>query len=221
MLLCTRFLPRHLRADSLRVILAFVQGVCFLYGVVGFGWLRAADQAYQDALDFALVHDNRVVFIVGGLKADLAIFAVEFFEGRLAIFQQCDDGFAVAGGVAFLADDVIAIADVVIDHAIAGHLQDEGIFPAAWRGEQTFDVEGFLVLNRFDGIPRGNAAYQGEEGRSVFRELDLIRQLQRASLVLVAPPEQLFFGECPDVFEDGDLGEIQMVPNLLHRRGIA
>ncbi len=68
-----------------------------------------------------------VVVGVGWLQADAISFAVQSFERSFAGVQQGDDDLAVAGGVAILADDVVPVANVVVDHAVARDAQDEGV----------------------------------------------------------------------------------------------
>ena len=62
--------------------------------------------------------------------------------------QQRDDLLAVAGLLAALDDDVIAVAQMVLDHRIAADFED---VDAVFGVEQLFHVELFTVFDGFDG----------------------------------------------------------------------
>src|SRR5438045_3937917 len=105
---------------------------------------------YHDALDLAAVgvHDAGFHGAVGRLEADLAAFLVEALEGGLTGVEQGDDLLAVAGALAALDDDEVAVAEVILDHAVAAHLQD---VHAALAVEQGLQVQLLAVLDGLDG----------------------------------------------------------------------
>jgi hypothetical protein len=71
------------------------------------------------------------------------------------------------------------------------------------------------------GEPAAMLPRRGKLGGALFvREFLLADDFQRASLVLVAAQDALFF-QCPDVLEDGHLACAELVGQLLHGRGIA
>ena len=74
--------------------------------------LVAAHDTNDDALNLDVAHVDRFVLGVGRLQTDAVLLAVELFEGGFVVFEQGDDGLAVAGGVSFFADDVVAVADL-------------------------------------------------------------------------------------------------------------
>src|SRR5688572_19569352 len=107
----------------------------------------AAEDANHDALDLAAVRldDAGLHRAVGGLEADaVAAFLVESLEGRFAAVQQGDDLLAVAGGLAALDDDVVAIAEVILDHALAADAQD---VDAVLGVEHRLEVDLLAVLD--------------------------------------------------------------------------
>src|SRR3954468_10476009 len=102
---------------------------------------------YHDTLYTAAVgiDDTRLHRAVGWLQADLAAFLVEALERGFSTVEQGDDLLAIASLLAALDDDVVAVAEMVFDHAVPAHAQD--IYAAA-RVEHGFQVEFFAI---FDG----------------------------------------------------------------------
>lgn len=176
------------------------------------------DHADDDALDFAVVEDDGFVLVVGGLETDFAVlFLVELLECRFASVQEGDDGLAVVGGVGFANDDHVAGADLFVDHGVATDFQDVGVLAVA-DIEKVFEVKVFFVFDGFDGIACGNGADQGQAGVAFFiRRLEVGINFQRASLVGF-PDKDAFFDERFDVFEYGNLADVQGVGQFLHRR---
>src|SRR5687767_4907256 len=86
-----------------------------------------ARDADDDALDLAAVglDDAGVHRGVGRLEADFSAgLLVEALEGRFLAVEQRDDLLAVAGRLAAFDDDVVAVAQVVVDHALPADAQD-------------------------------------------------------------------------------------------------
>src|ERR1044071_9596775 len=85
------------------------------------------DDAQHDAPNqhVTLVHADRRHLGVGGLQSNPAagLAKVLFARGALAP-DQGDDGVAVVGMIALVHDDVIAVADLLVDHRPALNLQD-------------------------------------------------------------------------------------------------
>src|SRR5689334_15972700 len=183
--------------------------------------LVASQHADDDALDSASVgiDDPRLHRGVCGLKTDLvAGLFVKALERRFAGVEQGDDLLAVACGLAALDYDVVAVAEVVFDHALAADAQ---AVHADFALEHRFEIDFFAVFDGFDGRAGGDVAEERELGVAVLVGEPLIRDdLQRASLVLVAAQDALFF-QSADVLEDGDLARSELVGQLLHGRGIA
>src|SRR4051812_30685498 len=61
--------------------------------------------------------------LIRRLQADLGSLLIEALEGRLAAVEEGDDLLAVAGVFAPFDDDEIAVAQVIVDHAVAAHAQ--------------------------------------------------------------------------------------------------
>src|SRR3954470_5330097 len=174
----------------------------------------------HDTLNLAAVGVDDAGFhgAVRGLEADLAAFLVEALEGGLAGVEEGDDLLAVAGALAAFDDDEVAVAEVILDHAVAAHLQD---VDAALAVEQGLEVQLLAGLDGLDRRAGGDVAEQRELGRALLVGEPLVRHdLQRASLVLVAAEDPLFFQRA-DVLEDGDLAGAELIGQLLHGRGIA
>src|SRR5215218_8086001 len=127
----------------------------------------ASEDADHDALDLAAVglEDPRLHAAVGGLEADLAAgLLVEALEGGFAVVDEGDDLLAVAGVLAPLDHDVVAVAEVVVDHALAADAED---VDAGLGVEQLLQVELFAVLHRLDGRAGGDVAEERELGAAV------------------------------------------------------
>ena len=58
--------------------------------------LIAAEDAGDDALDFDVFGDDRLVGRVGGLQANALRCSIEALQRGFAVFEQGDDRFAVA-----------------------------------------------------------------------------------------------------------------------------
>ena len=156
-------------------------------------------QADNDALDFQVLYINRFIFRVGGLEADTFRFAVNAFQRSFAGIQECDDNVAVPGGVATLAYNVIAVADIVLYHAVAADGQHERI---AVRRKDLLQVEVFRIFDSLYGRTGCDPPYKGQLGSLFAGENKITGYLQRASAVLFAPQKQTFSFQCADVFED-------------------
>src|SRR5439155_9486524 len=118
------------------------------------------EEADDDALDFEFVgvYVAGLHFFVGGLEADFAAFLVIAFEGGFAGFgEQGDDLLAIAGGFAAFDDDVVAVAEVIVDHGFAAYAQ---AIDAGARVEERFHVDLFALLDGFDGGAGSDIAQQ-------------------------------------------------------------
>src|SRR5688572_13219260 len=132
--------------------------------------LVATKHADHDALHLALVgvDDARLHALVGRLEADLvAAFLVEALERGLAAVEQGHDLLAVARALAALDDDVVAVAEVVVDHAVAADAQD--VHPVL-RVEHLLEVELLAVFDGLDGGAGGDVAEQRELGAALRSE---------------------------------------------------
>src|SRR5215210_3760532 len=77
------------------------------------------------------VHVDRLHRAVGGLQADGAsALPVELLEGGVLAAEERDHHLAVARGLAVLDDDVVAVADLLLDHGVALDLKDVCAPPA-------------------------------------------------------------------------------------------
>src|SRR5262249_24216826 len=124
---------------------------------------------------------------VGRLQPNHPIrLAIELFDGRIAAADQRDDGLAVVGAVAALDDDVVAVANAVLDHRIALDPQAERVVAAH---EILGHADSLAILDCLDRTARGNLAKQlkmGDQGL-----LRLGRDLQRAAVIVLAGNETL------------------------------
>src|SRR5262245_22026816 len=98
------------------------------HAATGFGTSVLADEADDDTLDLDAVggDDDRRHRRVRGLKADRRPFAIDALERGVAAVDERKDRLAVARERAFFDDDVIPLADLLVDHRIALDLEDEG-----------------------------------------------------------------------------------------------
>src|SRR5437667_614947 len=107
---------------------------------------------------------------------------------------------------------------MIVDHALAADAQDVNSVLGL---EEFLEVDLLAVLDRFDGRAGGDVAQQRKLGRALLvRQLLIAGDFQRASLVLVAAQDALFF-QRPDVLEYRDLAGSELIGQLLHGWGIA
>jgi hypothetical protein len=125
---------------------------------------------------------------------------VEGLDGGFAVDHR-DDDVAVVGVELLVDDDVIAIHDAGVDHALAGHAQ--GVDVAAEPGGDRDGSQG--VLNGFDGFAGG---YGAEDG--YVNGLRSVGEPEAASDPRLFVEEPLF-DECADVVLDGPHGVITAV----------
>src|SRR6476660_2919240 len=138
--------------------------------------------------DVVFVHVHRCHRLVGRLESDAAVaLAVELLHrGRVAM-QHRDDHLAVVGALAFVHDDKITVADLLLDHRVAANPQD--IMIAGTLDHAVRHRDGFLVRHRLDRHARRDGA---EEGKLDGLGYQLARQdLDRAALVVRTLDEAL------------------------------
>lgn len=119
------------------------------------GDLQSSYQAYYYCVDLAVGRVDWLVVVVCGLQADSIGFFVESFERCAVIIHPCDNELAVAGGFGVSADNVVAVADVVVDHTVACDLQGEYVVIAA---ELRTDGKDLVIFDGFDGGTSGDFA---------------------------------------------------------------
>src|ERR671910_1482449 len=124
-----------------------------------------ADDSDDHALDqdIALLEPQRLHGSISRLEADpSACFTVKLLHRGLAAVDQCDDHFAIFGGLLAVHDDDISIHDVLVDHGRALHLQ--GIVGPTTGQHLVRNRDGFLMHERLDGGTSGYPAEQGNFG---------------------------------------------------------
>src|SRR5690349_3761689 len=145
-------------------------------------------------------NDDRIHGAVGGLQADLHAFAVETLQSGVIAFHQRDNNFAIAGGVGFLYQHVIAVHDVLVPHALALHLKDEYIFGARDISER----DGIALRHGLNRLAGSDAPHQRQSmlNRSslghLAEEAAHRQQIDRAAAVVIAL-EQAFSLQVGDV----------------------
>lgn len=116
--------------------------------------LVSTQDADDHTLDAAIINNDGLECGVGWLETDLAIwFSVVGFECGFTAWEQGDDALAIAGDVATLDDDVVAIHDAFIAHGVAIDLEREGakLLADAW-AEELLEVELVGLLVFLDGV---------------------------------------------------------------------
>src|SRR4051812_43128334 len=111
--------------------------------------LVLAQNRYQLALYLhrGLRHVDGLHRGIGRLEAHvIAGLRIEALERRLHAFDQRDHRLAIARIRGFLDQDVVSIADMVLDHRIAAHFEREGVGVA----REISEVEGVLSRDRLD-----------------------------------------------------------------------
>lgn len=118
-------------------------------------------------MDLFGVDEDRLHGGVRRLQADTtARVAVELFQRDVRAAQQRDDHFAVIHGLSVLNDDVIAIADLLINHGLAPDAQDVRV---ALPHEVVRHGDGLGRRHRFNGKPSSDVAEQRELDRAAAR----------------------------------------------------
>ena len=129
--------------------------------------LVASQHADDHALNAASIglNDSWLHSAVGRLKPHAAAFFVISLQRSLARIQQRHNLLAVARRFSALNDDVIPIAEMILDHGIAADFQN---INATLGGEELFKIDllaGFDRLNRLTGR---DATQKRQFGRSLF-----------------------------------------------------
>src|ERR1041384_648118 len=173
-------------------------------------FLKLSEDPHDHALHFDLIEKDRRHRAVRGLQADLSVVPIESLERRLAVLEKRHHRLPVVRRAAPLDDHVVSVADMVLDHRVAAHLEREIVLPLL---ENAQHVEIVRMGDRLDGLP----------GRDLPRHLQAARwrqDLDRASAV-VAPLDVSRLLELPEMAEDRDFRDAEMVGDLLERRRIA
>lgn len=85
----------------------------------------------------------------------MVFLSVESLERRVLVIDDGDDQLAVVGDAAPATDYIVALADVLVDHAVAGDFKSKYVVARAeGRGQR----ECFVVLEGLHGRAGGNPA---------------------------------------------------------------
>lgn len=128
------------------------------HGFRGIGVSELSDEAYYDGFDAAVVRVDWFVSLVCGVEPYAGILFVEALEGCVFVIYYCDDELAVGCGRSALADDVITIVNVIVDHAVAADFEGECVVVDS---EVGFERERIRILNGMDGRSCGDTAEEG------------------------------------------------------------
>src|SRR5262245_6583467 len=133
--------------------------------------MEPPDEPDHHALDLQLVlaDEDRAHARVGGAQLDARAAAVVLLDGGV-VADEGDDGLAVAGVALALDDDDVALADAVVDHAVADDLEGEVVVAAQQR---VGDLDGLVCAYRLDrpaprpgpGAARSSAPARGRPAR--------------------------------------------------------
>lgn len=119
--------------------------------------LQFSDQSDHDGFDSAVVGVNWLVIIVGRLQAGLVSLFVESLECCVFLVHDGDDQLAVVCSALPAADYVITLVDVLVDHAVASHLEGEYVVAGSEAGIQR---QGLGVLDSFNRQSRRHCSGQ-------------------------------------------------------------
>src|SRR5438552_592984 len=109
-----------------------------------------ADDSYHFALDLDLGGEYRLHLTVRRLEADALLFSEEALEGHSVVLEQRDDDVSVPSRGLRLDDDVVAVIDERVDHALAAHPKH---VRAVARLDGARHVERFCCVSvRLDGL---------------------------------------------------------------------
>src|SRR5580704_2745024 len=159
---------------------------------------------------------------IGRLQTNLArALAIEALQGRIFAADQRHDDVAAIGDLRLLADDVVAIHDVILNHGAAFDLQNEGIAAARKIAKR----KGFTL---FDGLQRptgGDAAHERKllDLSLHYLILDGLRQLHdfdRAALVVAAADESFLFKRGDVLVHRRQRSKLQALANLFETRRV-
>jgi len=114
-------------------------------------WLEFSYQSDDDRFGSTVIRINRLIVIVSGLEACLIFLFIESFERRILIIDDSDDQLAIFGDMTPAADNVIAMADIHLDHTIAVHFESEYVIA---RAECRSQRQRFDVLDSLYGHTR-------------------------------------------------------------------
>ena len=106
---------------------------------------------------------NRLHRRVGRLQADVPLLAIELLQRDVRSVQQRDDHLAVVRRAPILDDDVVAVANLLVDHRVPLDAEDVGV---ALADEILRHGDRFAADHRFD--------------RQARRDIPQQRQLDRA-----------------------------------------
>src|SRR5262245_21783428 len=132
-------------------------------------------------------HENRLHRRVGGLEPDLPVLAIELLQRDVGAVEERDDHFAVVGSAPVFDDDVVAVANLLVDHRVALDAEDVGV---ALADEILGDGDRFAADDRLDGNAGGDVPEERQlDGPAAEARRD---ELDRAAAVPGALDEALF-----------------------------
>src|SRR5439155_21524192 len=109
-----------------------------------------SDDSYHLALDLDLAGEYRLHLTVRRLEADALLLSEEALERHAVVLEERDDDVSVPGRGLRLDDDVIAVIDERVDHALAA---DPKHVRAVARLDGARHVERFCCVGvRLDGL---------------------------------------------------------------------
>ena len=160
--------------------------------------------------------DDRLHRRIGRLQADVALLAIELLQRDVGAVEQRDHHFAVVGRAAILDDDVVAVADLLVDHRVPFDAEDVGV---ALADQILGDRDGFAADDRLDRPAGGDVAEQRQfDGAAAEAGRD---QFDRAAPVPGALDEALFLQVGEVLVDRGERREAETAADFLEARRVA
>ena len=151
-----------------------------------------------------------------GCRRMCALLAIELLQRDVGAVEQRDHHLAVVGGAAILDDDVVAVADLLVDHRVALDAQDVGV---ALADEIFGHRDRFAADDRFDRPAGGDIAEQRQFDRAAAEARR--DQLDRAAAVPGALDEALFLQVGEVLVDRGERREAEAAADFLEARRVA
>ncbi len=162
--------------------------------------------------------------IVGGLEADLAVFAVKAFDGDF-IFDDSHDDLTIFGVFLLSNKDVIAFEDGVVDHGTTANFEGKDFFLGDIAEQTGIDDQGFFgFFDAGDGCASRDGSEERDAEDVVGREVDLFaveEGCQSACAEATFAEVALFFEGFEVIIYAVGGANIEMVSDLAESRGIA
>ena len=160
--------------------------------------------------------DDRLHRGVRRLQADVPLLAIELLQRDVGAVEQRDDHLAVVGGPAILDDDVVAVADLLVDHRVALDAQHVGV---ALADEILGHGDRLAADDRFDRRAGGDVPEQRQLDRPAAEARR--DQLDRPAPVPRALDEALFLQVGEVLVDGGERRQAEAPADFLQARRVA